>query len=583
MGMDLVPVYEDEIGGSIIRIDPVTSQNMGLRMARAEKQLLTKEIATVAHIDYDEERLQGVNSKVAGWVEKLYIDFEGKSVKKGDPILEIYSPELVTAQQEYLSALKNYDQLKDASLESARRGAKNLLDASRERLLLWDISERQISELGESRQARKTLTLFSPADGIVTSLSIVEGDRISPGAKLFQVADLSSVWAIAHIYEYELPFVSLGQEVELSLSYLPGKTIIGRIAFIYPYLDRDTRDIQIRIDIPNYGRLLKPNMYANAMIHSSLDEKRLAIPNQSVIRSGMRNVVFVSLGEGKFMPREVKLGILAQNDMIEILSGLNEGDLVVTSSQFMLDSESRLREATNKIRAQMASAKIISDEPEEQEREQGEHPEAEMKQMKMDEKAKSESEDHSGHKHDMNVDAEKMEIASGVYTCPMDSHSHVLNIGPGKCPECGMKLVPVEETSERTFYVCPMPEDSVVSAEPGRCEKCGMKLVEKTAGMDEDMELPAEMHEDEDTDMDEEMDETSGVYTCPMDSHSHIFNIGPGKCPECGMKLVPAEETSGRTFYVCPMPQDSVVSAEPGRCPKCGMKLVDKTVEGLSE
>lgn len=560
MGMDLVPVYEDEIVGSIIKIDPVTSQNMGLKMATAEKGPLAKEITTVAHIDYDEGKLYGVNSKVAGWIEKLYVDFEGKSVKKNDPLLEIYSPELVTAQQEYLSALRNYERLKEASLESARKGAGDLLDAARERLLLWDITEGQIDNLKRTGSVKKTLTFYSPADGIVTSLTVVEGDKVAPGMKLFQVADLTRVWALAHIYEYELPFISLGQEIELSLTYLPGQIFSGRISFIYPYLDSKTRDVQIRIAIPNKDLLLKPNMYADARIRSTLDGDRLMIPNQAVIRSGLRNLVFISLGEGKFMPREVKLGVLGQNDMIEIVSGLNEGDMVVTSSQFMLDSESRLREATSKIRARMASATVMIDEPVEvQEPSQREHPEAEMKQMKMDDKEKAESD-------------------SGVYTCPMDSHSHIVQMGPGKCPECSMKLVPAEETSGRTVFVCPMPEDSVVSAEPGRCPECGMKLVEKSLG-GEDQKMDSQdmnKHDEEES----QPEETSGVFTCPMDSHSHILQFGPGKCAECGMKLVPAEETSGRTAFVCPMPEDGVISAEPGRCPKCGMKLVEKTIEG---
>jgi hypothetical protein len=200
------------------------------------------------------------------------------------------------------------------------------------------------------------------------------------------------------------------------------------------------------------------------------------------------------------------------------------------------------------------------DEPVEvQEPSQREHPEAEMKQMKMDGKKETES-------------------ASGIYTCPMDTHSHIVQMGPGKCPECGMKLVPAEETSGRTVFVCPMPEDSVVSAEPGRCPECGMKLVEKSLG-GEDQEMDSQdmnKHDEEES----QLEETSGVFTCPMDSHSHIVQIGPGECSECGMKLIPAEETSGRTAFVCPMPEDGVVSAEPGRCPKCGMKLVEKTIEG---
>jgi rubrerythrin len=233
----------------------------------------------------------------------------------------------------------------------------------------------------------------------------------------------------------------------------------------------------------------------------------------------------------------------------------------------MLDSESRLREATSKIRAKMASATVVIDEPVEvQEPSQKEHPEAEMKQMKMEQKEESEP---------------KPESASGVYTCPMDSHSHIVQMGPGKCPECGMKLVPAEETSGRTVFVCPMPEDSVVSAEPGRCPKCGMELVEMT--FDEEKH-EGHMHEmPEQTEEKSTPDEITDVYTCPMDSHSHILQMGPGECPECGMKLLPAEETSGRTAFVCPIPEDSVVSGEAGRCPKCGMKLVEKTNEGVQK
>ncbi|MEE8417101.1 MAG: efflux RND transporter periplasmic adaptor subunit, partial [candidate division Zixibacteria bacterium] len=307
MGMDLVPVYEDEVGGGIIKIDPVTSQNMGLKMATAEQKQLTKEIIAVARIVYNEEKLYGVNSKVPGWIEKLYVDFEGMSVKKDDPLLEIYSPELVVAQQEYLSALRNYENLKDVSLESARKGAANLLVAAKDRLLFWDITEEQIENLRRTGAVKKTLTLYSPADGVVISRMVVDGDKVMPGMKLFQVADLSTVWAHADIYEYELPFISMGQEVRLNLSYLPGTTFTGRISFIYPYLNEMTRDVRIRIEIPNPNLYLKPNMYANAIISSSLPGTRVVIPNEAVIRSGLRNLVFISLGDGKFMPREVKL------------------------------------------------------------------------------------------------------------------------------------------------------------------------------------------------------------------------------------------------------------------------------------
>jgi len=566
MGMDLVPVYENEISGSVIKVDPVTSQNMGLRMAPVEKQRLNRTVVTVAHLTYDEQKLSSINAKVSGWIEKLYVDYEGKSVKAGEPLLEIYSPDLVAAQREYLSALKNYERLENAGLESARKGATNLLDAARDRLLLWDISEKQIDDLQKSGIVNKTMTLYSPVNGYVITKSVIEGDKIAPGMRLFQIADLSTVWAIAHIYDYELPFVSNGQQATLTMPYLPGEEFNGRISYIYPYLDNKNRSVEVRIEIPNRSMALKPNMYGTVTIQSQLPGDRLVIPDQAVIRSGVRDVVFVSLGEGKFMPREVKLGAEGENDMVEVVSGLNSGDVVVTSSQFMLDSESRLREATSKIRAQMASVtriKEVEDDDEGQQAEE-EHPEAKMKQEKMDHQMTGD--EHS----EMN-----MEEGEQVYTCPMDSHAHIVQYGPGKCPECGMKLVPADETSGRTVYECPMPQDSVVSAEPGKCPKCGMKLVERKIMNKEEMKKTAEKKQTE-----SEIS-LSGVYTCPMDSHAHVVQHGPGTCPECGMKLVPAEETSGRTYYTCPMKSHSdIVMAEAGKCPKCGMALIKKEIKG---
>jgi len=564
MGMDLVPVYENDIAGSVIRIDPVTSQNMGIRMTPVEKRQLKRTLNTVAHITYDEKKLYSINSKVSGWIEKLYVDYEGKSVRAGEPLLEIYSPELVAAQREHLSAVRNYERLKDSNLESARKGAKDLLYAARERLLLWDISENQIDELEETGVIKKTLTLSSPANGYVITKSVIEGDRVSPGMRLFQLADLSTVWAIANVYDYELPFVSVGQNAKLAMPYLPGQIFEGEISYIYPYLNNKNRSVEVRIEIPNKNMALKPNMYGAVSIESELPGERLVIPNQAVIRSGIRDLVFLSMGGGKFMPREVNLGAVSGDDMIEIISGLNEGDIVVTSSQFMLDSESRLREATGRIRAQMASITRIKEveDDDEHEGEGDKHPEAEMKQGKMD---------HEMMEHQK---AEKeMDSEENVYTCPMDSHSHIVQYGPGKCPECGMKLVRADITSGRTVYECPMVEDSVVAAEPGRCPKCDMKLVER-----EIMNKEHAGHEHEETAEAEAV--MSGVYTCPMDSHSHIVQHGPGKCPDCGMKLVPVEETSGRTFYTCSMSQCEIVANEPGRCPKCGMKLVERTVEG---
>ena len=364
------------------------------------------------------------------------------------------------------------------------------------------------------------------------------------------------------------------------MPYMPGKTFKGKISFIYPYLDNKNRSVEVRIEIPNKNAALKPNMYGTVTIESQLPGERLAIPDQAIIRSGTRDVVFISLGEGKFMPREIEIGATGENDMVEVVSGLSKGDVVVTSSQFMLDSESRLREATNKIRAQMASATVVKDVEGDDESEQtgGGHPEAQMKQEKIDhQKMDHEKMDHE--KMDHQDSAAKKESGEKVYTCPMDSHADVVQYGPGKCPKCGMELVPADQTSGRTVYECPMPQDSVVSAVPGRCPKCGMKLVERKITHKE-MKAGDKMKEKSDKPVEKES-KMSGVYTCPMDSHAHIVQYGPGDCPDCGMKLVPAEETSGRTYYTCPMDSHShVVSGEPGKCPECGMVLIEKRVEG---
>ena len=224
-----------------------------------------------------------------------------------------------------------------------------------------------------------------------------------------------------------------------------------------------------------------------------------------------------------------------------------------------------------------ASVKVVKDENcEAQCCSKGRNPEAEMKQMKVDAAKNAAAADNAARQNEATADSTKAKTYSGVYTCPMDSHSDVIQMGPGKCPKCGMELVAVEETSGRTFYICPMPEDSVASSKPGKCPKCGMELIEKTVSKESREEMRENSTKSEKESAGRQL---SGVYTCPMDSHANIVQMGPGECPECGMELVPVEKTSGRTFYVCPMPADKVVSSKPGDCPKCGMKLIKKTVE----
>ncbi|BCR05082.1 hypothetical protein DESUT3_21510 [Desulfuromonas versatilis] len=350
MGMDLVPVYEDEApGGAVISIDPVTSQNMGVRTALVERGDLSRVIRTVGLVGYEEPKQYSVNSKIAGWIEKLYVAQTGQHVKKGQPLLEIYSPELVSAQEEYLLALSNSASLQDSPFPEIAGGATRLLEASRQRLKLWDISERQIRELERTHKAQKTLTLYAPYKGIVTMKMVTEGMYAKPGVDLMQISDISQVWVYADIYEYELPWIKQGQGAEIELPFGPRRTIEGRISTIYPYVEAKTRTVKARIDLDNPDFELRPDMYVNVKIQAETVRDVLTIPVEAVLNSGSKQTVFVALGDGKFEPRQVKTGLQNQDGRIEIRQGLLAGEKVVTSAQFMLDSESKLREAIQKM------------------------------------------------------------------------------------------------------------------------------------------------------------------------------------------------------------------------------------------
>lgn len=349
MGMDLVPVYEEAMSGGGIQIDPVTTQNMGVRTEAVSRKNLARTIRTIGLVTYDEPRQYSVNSKIDGWIERLFVNQEGQPVKKGQPLMELYSPELVAAQQEYLLALQNSKKLGQSSFPEIAESAKRLLDASRTRLKYWDVSGKQIDTLEQTGQVRKTLTLYSPQSGVVTMKKVIEGMRVMAGEELIQISDLSKVWVNADIYEYELPWVKVGQMARVELPFGQDKVLEGKITYIYPYLQNETRTVKARIEFANPGLELKPEMYANVLIETEPVANALAIPENAVLKSGKEQTVFVALGEGKFDPRKVKTGVTNDQGMVQILSGLNEGDLVVTSAQFMLDSESKLREAIQKM------------------------------------------------------------------------------------------------------------------------------------------------------------------------------------------------------------------------------------------
>jgi Cu(I)/Ag(I) efflux system membrane fusion protein len=356
MGMDLVPVYEDEGGEpGTIRVDPNTIQSIGVRTAPVTVGELKKTIRTVGRIVYDESRIATINSKVSGWIEKLYVDTTGQEVRKGERLIDIYSPDLVSAQQEYLIARRHFEQVKDSPFPDVVRSAAELLASARKRLEYWDISGTQIEELERTGEVRKTLSLYSPFHGVVVAKAVFDGSKVMTGMELFRIADVSRVWVQADVYEYELPWVKPGAPAVVTLDYLPGRTFRGTVSYVYPYLEGKTRTATARIELVNPGVLLKPDMFAHVELSPRVGGKTVLIPSDAVIRSGVRNVVFLAKGDGRFQPREVRLGLEGEEGTVQVLSGLSGSERVVVSAQFLLDSESNLREALKKFEGGTAS------------------------------------------------------------------------------------------------------------------------------------------------------------------------------------------------------------------------------------
>lgn len=353
MGMELVPVYEDEVvGGVSVSIDPVTQQNMGLRTTEVKKGALTRSIRTYGHVTYDETRTAQISPKIGGWVERIYADYTGKKVSKGEALFDLYAPELVSAQEEYLTAFQNAGRL-------SNKQSQKLIAAARRRLEYFEIPKHIIKKIEKTGQAQKTLRLRSPINGFITRKNIEQGSYLKTGTSVFKIADLSRIWVEVHIFEYELPWVMVGQEAEMTLPYQPGKTFKGKVSYIYPYLQAKTRDVVIRLEFDNPDLSIKPDMYTNVRILTQGKGEGLIIPSEAVIRSGERNVVFVTRGNNKFTPRDVTLGLSLDGRRVQILTGLAPGETVVTSGQFMLDSESKLKEAVQK----MMEAKTPKKEP----------------------------------------------------------------------------------------------------------------------------------------------------------------------------------------------------------------------------
>ncbi|MBM3890390.1 MAG: efflux RND transporter periplasmic adaptor subunit [Verrucomicrobia bacterium] len=349
MGMDMIPFEAAEgpsssvPGLAVVSITPESRQLMGLKLGTVQKRSLDREVRTSARIVANETRLWRVTTKIAGWVDKLFVNYTGQEVKKGEPLLTLYSPELVSAQEEYLIALRGRQQMAASSDPNAVTSADALLASARRRLELWDISADQIERLGKTRQVEKFLTLYAPASGVVTEKNILAGQQITAGDPLMVIADLSVVWGDADIYQSDLPYVKVGMPLEISLPYWPGKTFQGKVIFVSPTLNTETRTLRARLEIPNPELLLKPGMFADARLHYQLGD-RLAVPEPAIMFSGKRTYAFKDAGDGHLIPTEIKIGSRGDG-WYELLDGLKEGDQIVVSGNFLVDSESSLKAA----------------------------------------------------------------------------------------------------------------------------------------------------------------------------------------------------------------------------------------------
>ena len=525
---------------SAIAVDAATQQNMNLRTAEVRRGPLRKTIRTVGTIDYNETALADVTTRFKGWVEKVNVDATGRLVHRGDPLFEVFSPELYEVQTEFLRTVTNAFR-KFGNVIAQRNTAIRNLKA-------LEFQDAQIAEIEKNRKVLRTLPVVAPISGFVIEKNIVPGQLVDAGIRLYRIADLGIVWVLAQVYEQDLSFVQLGQEVVVKVASLPDREFRGRVTFIYPTVDEKTRTAKVRLEFENPGYFLKPGMFVTAQLHAELEDSAVLVPDSAVLRSGAKNTVFVALDGGKFEARDVALGLESENSLIQVTSGLSAGERVVTSGQFLLDSESQLREAIEKMRGSTAAAKP--------------------------EPARANTTPAGA-----GTPLARIETEPSYYVCPMPEHVSILYDHAGKCPICAMTLVSVTRSGLQKiqpggkvlYYTCPMPEHaSVHEDKPGKCPLCAMTLIPI-------MTRPGAVKAD-----------LPPLYTCPMAVDADVVSDQPGKCPKCEMPLVPtstvkhgklAEENwlkrqpQAASPYTCPM-HPEITSDKPGKCPKCEMDLV---------
>ncbi len=347
-GMKLTPIRggagmdTNAASSSAIAVDAATRQNMNLRTDIVQAAPLRKTIRTVGTIGYNETAMADVTTRYKGWIEKLDVDATGQLVHRGDPLFEVYSPELYDAEVQFLQAVTNKFKKFKSGIAAKQEAIRNLKN--------FDVTDAQIAGIETNRHVLRTLAMPAPISGFVIEKDAVAGQMVDAGIRLYRIADLGIVWVLAEIYEQDLPFVQLGQEAVVKVPAFPDREFRGRVTFVYPTVDEKTRTARVRLEFENPGYFLKPGMFVSAQIQAELAASAVLVPDSAVLRSGAKNTVFVALDGGKFEARDVALGVEGSDDLVQVLSGLKAGERIVTSGQFLLDSESQLREAIDKMR-----------------------------------------------------------------------------------------------------------------------------------------------------------------------------------------------------------------------------------------
>lgn len=439
-GMDLVPIYENGAGQMTANlpegafpISPAKQQLIGVQYGEAAYQPVSKTLRAVGRLTYDETKIARIHPKIEGWIDQVFVDFTGKLVQKGQPLISLYSPELLQTQQEFLLARRGRKELAESTFRGAINASESLYQAARKRLELWDITEAQMAELEKSGKPTKDLTLYAPTDGFVLTRNAFTKQRVTPETELYAIADLSTIWVLADVYEYEAPEIKVGQRANVTLAYYPGRTFRGQVNYIYPQLDNATRTLKVRIELPNPDFTLKPDMYANAELKIDYG-RRLVVPQEAVLDSGAEQTIFIAHEGGYFEPRKVQLGAKVDNQFI-VLSGLKAGERVVTSANFLIDSESKLKSAAGGMGMPGMNHGGGGGEKKAMPKEGQPTPQADHSQHQPGGQPvpTAKPEDHSQHQA-------KPERKILYWYDPM--HPKYQSNKPGKAPDCGMDLTP---------------------------------------------------------------------------------------------------------------------------------------------